>query len=340
MLGSEVLDVAIGMCFIYLLFSLICSVLNELFEAFAKNRAADLERGIQELLSHQPGDTAIEELYNHPLIYCLYAGKFVARATKKWFQKGSDLPSYIPAANFALAILDLAVPGTETQISGGAGSIAAGQVSPAVSIEALRTGVLNSQILNAKTKRGIITLIDAAGGDLNKIRRNLENWYNNSMDRVSGWYKRRTQVIIAAIALTGAAAVNVDSIAIINAISTQKSVRDSLVSASEQYAKNGGSASGSSACANAEDPNCKLTSSLGQLKALGIPVGWTNEPFEKNNRGIPQGVAWLLKLVGWCITAFAACLGAPFWFDALNKIMIVRSTVKPHEKSREEKSKS
>jgi hypothetical protein len=43
--------------------------------------------------------------------------------------------------------------------------------------------------------------------------------------------------------------------------------------------------------------------------------------------------------VGWLITALAVSLGAPFWFDMLNKFIVVRSTVKPHEKSLEEKSK-
>ena len=38
------------------------------------------------------------------------------------------------------------------------------------------------------------------------------------------------------------------------------------------------------------------------------------------------------------MTAFAATLGAPFWFDVLNKVMVIRSTVKPHEKSPEEAS--
>jgi hypothetical protein len=44
--------------------------------------------------------------------------------------------------------------------------------------------------------------------------------------------------------------------------------------------------------------------------------------------------------MGWLITAFVVSLGAPFWFDLLNKIMVVRSTVKPQEKSMDEPSKS
>ena len=39
------------------------------------------------------------------------------------------------------------------------------------------------------------------------------------------------------------------------------------------------------------------------------------------------------------MTGFALSLGAPFWFDMLNKFMVVRATVKPHEKSQDEGSK-
>ncbi len=46
----------------------------------------------------------------------------------------------------------------------------------------------------------------------------------------------------------------------------------------------------------------------------------------------------LAPILGWIFTAFAATLGAPFWFDVLNQIMVIRSTVKPHEKSGEEAS--
>jgi hypothetical protein len=45
-----------------------------------------------------------------------------------------------------------------------------------------------------------------------------------------------------------------------------------------------------------------------------------------------------MRILGWVITGFAISLGAPFWFDLLNKIMVVRSTVKPHQKSPEESS--
>ncbi len=309
MFGSTILDVAIGMCLIYLLFSLICSAISELIEGFAKNRAADLERGIRELLSHQSGDQAVQKFYDHPLIYSLFAGDFQSAALKKWWQKGRSLPSYIPARNFALALMDLALPGSGTQASGAAGSTPASvtptqtgvvinntltpsaaspqptTVNGGNSIEQLRNAVVASTILNAKTKQALITLLDAAGTDVSRARENIENWYNSAMDRVSGWYKRRTQAIVAIVALIAAAGVNVDSVTLVNTISTDQSVRDSLISVAQEQAKHGGIpqenqyTSGTQGCADPKSPDCRITASIAQLKALGIPIGWTNEPF-------------------------------------------------------------
>jgi hypothetical protein len=47
----------------------------------------------------------------------------------------------------------------------------------------------------------------------------------------------------------------------------------------------------------------------------------------------------LTLLAGWVMTALAISFGAPFWFDTLNRFMVVRSTVKPQEKSKTEAGK-
>jgi hypothetical protein len=48
---------------------------------------------------------------------------------------------------------------------------------------------------------------------------------------------------------------------------------------------------------------------------------------------------WILKVLGLLLTGLAVSLGAPFWFDVLNKIVVVRSTVSPGEKARKERRK-
>jgi hypothetical protein len=65
-----------------------------------------------------------------------------------------------------------------------------------------------------------------------------------------------------------------------------------------------------------------LKNYLSALDGLGSPLETTGKP----------------TVLGLLITAFAISLGAPFWFDLLNKFMIVRATVKPKEKSPDEAS--
>lgn len=77
-----------------------------------------------------------------------------------------------------------------------------------------------------------------------------------------------------------------------------------------------------------------------RLKDLGLPIGWEAQGEKWPAWDLGQ---WWKQLIahgfGWLLTAFAISLGAPFWFDLLNKFIVIRSAVKPHEKSPEEESK-
>jgi hypothetical protein len=72
------------------------------------------------------------------------------------------------------------------------------------------------------------------------------------------------------------------------------------------------------------------------LAQIRFPCGWGDPPPQRLRSigpdGRPGGFdpgAVAQMLVGWVVTAFAVMLGAPFWFDMLNRFMIARSAVKP-----------
>src|SRR3954465_8678678 len=92
----DMLDVAIGIAFLYLIMSLIASAVAELIESLLHYRARDLERGIREFVRDPK---LVEEIYNHPLVNGLFKGQYDAN------HKGR-LPSYIPSSVFVLALLD------------------------------------------------------------------------------------------------------------------------------------------------------------------------------------------------------------------------------------------
>jgi hypothetical protein len=311
MFGSTVLDVVIGIVFVFLLMSTLCAAVREMIEARLKTRAAYLERGIRELLQDRTGTGMARSLFTHPLIAGLYIGEYVPSpiATKlSLLALGGPLPSYIPAKSFALALLDIAARGPLTdEVSADPGGVA-------LTVQSIRERLLN--IDSVGVRRVLLTALDASQGDLMLARKSLEDWFDSGMDRVSGWYKRSSQWIILVIALVIAVAVNVDTLRLIQFLYDNEQARAVLVHGAEQVAATGLGAT-------------SATDSLRTLQGLGLPLGW-------HHAQLPQGAAWINRVLGWLLTAVAATLGTPFWFDVLNKVMVIRSTVKPREKSPEE----
>src|SRR5678815_3295395 len=117
MFGSAVLEVAIGVIFVFLLVSVLCPAVREGIEAFLKTRAAYLERGIRELLVDRKGQGLARDVYTHPLVAGMYKDEYEAKVhtTRRWpLARGHDLPSYIAPRHFALALLDIAARGPIT----------------------------------------------------------------------------------------------------------------------------------------------------------------------------------------------------------------------------------
>src|SRR6185437_8013769 len=124
MFGSEILEIAIGVVFVFLCASLLATTLREMIESVLKTRAIQLERGLRLLLDDNGGAGITQELFNHPLLYSLFAGDYEPdKLTGFWrdkVRKGigiqpapgdrervplfTNLPNYVPSRNFAMAL--------------------------------------------------------------------------------------------------------------------------------------------------------------------------------------------------------------------------------------------
>src|SRR5688572_28089025 len=166
------LDVALGMIYIYLLLSLVVTACGELVAALFRTRARMLEKGIERLLRDPK---LVEEVYRHPLIESLGQDPLFGR----WGT--GRRPSYIPAKTFALTLLDIVQPATS-----------AGRGNP----HALRAAIDKA---SPPLQRVLAILLDQAAEDAQRFRESLEQWFDNVMDRVSGWYKRRSQTMVFAL---------------------------------------------------------------------------------------------------------------------------------------------
>lgn len=325
MFGSDTLDVAVGLIFLFLLLSLVCSSIKEALETVLKYRARFLYEGLIEMLGDANRTDMVAAFYSHPIINALFHGEYNPKDI-------GNLPSYIPARAFSLALLDLIHP-AQAQIEARISVPEADR--PALAVAQLQEAVNKMQ--NETVRGALLPIIAVAGDDIAAVREHVEAWYNATMDRISGWYKRRTQIIIAIIGLLLAVLMNVDAISIARYLYTDQ-IQRSVIVAHARRGESGIESSGAFA-----DP-------LGFVETQGgVPVGWVLAPepgqrpvdYEHDWRRLPHTAqSWLLKVAGILMTTFAISLGAPFWFDVLNRIMVIRSTVKPEEKSRDEKSKS
>jgi len=340
MFGSDILEAATGIVFVFVLLSTICTSVREGLEGWFKTRASYLEFGIRELLQDRKGVGLAKEMFEHPLIFGLYAGDYTPGSSKRpgVMTSGGNLPTYIPSRSFARALMDIAARGPVGTGAAAAGADATTAADGRVlSLAHIRANA--AKIASAPVRRVLIAAIDSSQGDFDRACANLEHWYDSAMDRVSGWYKRSTQWALFWIALFVAVVLNVNTITISDYLYRHSAERAAIVSTIDKTAGVPAVDGGRYAAAKSE------------LEKLRLPMGWSagwGAPLTREERGLKGPVSldnlgyWEdvgAPVLGWLLTAVAAMLGAPFWFDVLNQIMVVRSTVKPHEKSGEEASR-
>ncbi|WP_263352937.1 hypothetical protein [Acidicapsa acidisoli] len=329
MLNSTTLEVAIGMALIYLLLSLFCTAINEAIAGILGSRAKNLEKGIQSLFSggalkladKGPAQTYAQAIYDHGLVQSLYRTD-KATGVAQWIRGGSQLPSYIPSRTFAIALFDILFQRDKTSKFADAARPAGEQPAP------LDLGTMLKMLRDlpdSKAKEAFTALVRQSGGDIAKTRQAFEQWFDDGMDRCAGWYKRRTQFALFILGLIVALTLNVDSIAVSRALWTSPALRSYAVTVGEQYGKTQPAAG-------------EITKNLADLQSLALPVGWNGRHYTFLSTD-GESDSLLFAIAGWLLTAIAMTLGAPFWFDLLNQFMVVRSTIKPREKSEVEGSK-
>ena len=418
MLNSVVLDVAIGLVFVYLVLSLMSTAANEWIAQLFEMRAKTLKQGIEALLHSPPVDPAafqpaeinpskllmrlmspgdklaralgldpstgpgfvtpastelpairealaqrLNSVLSDPQLYAKIDVGRATEATMKRAQKQSagqalalanaallresyplelgslasalfnhpliqsisqngKLPSYISPQAFSAALTDI--------------------LAQRESLDAVRVAIGN--LPDSPIKQTLVILAQQPSANLAEFERQVQTWFDDSMDRVSGWYKRKVQwvtVIVAAIVTIWA---NADTVVIARKLFLAPAVRQKIVQ-------------------DAATQSSQITPS--QMADLGELTGWSSEfiTFHKLKNGDPKSqpddsfpgmdliksfplfVAWLWgvlpgHLLGWVLTMTAVSLGAPFWFDTLNKFMNVRSAgTAPNEKG-QDKSKA
>lgn len=306
--GSAVLETAIGLVFVYLLLGLMCTTLNEwLISYFFRLRPKLLCRALDALLCNQgtaDGDLRAQ-FDRHPL---------VANTTTSGGQRTG---SYLSAVTFSKAILDLVTPA----------------VQGVIGFNDVDAGVKN--LPDGDVKKTLIALMTDTGGNLDKLRRNIEDWFDEAMDRTTGAFKRHSQAWAVVVATCLTVLTNADTLSIGHKLWENPSLRAEAVKLAEQRAE----MPRPTVSVEYSDPNDPLNPSSRQepqdsltrdeQSILGQLIGWERPVMEYSLRDL------LRHVPGWFLTIVAVSLGAPFWFDVLNRFMKLRNTGRVPQKAKE-----
>jgi hypothetical protein len=300
--GLAALDVLVGLFFLYFLLSIVCSAIQETLAQLFNMRARTLEDGVRNLLGD---DGMTDRIFRHPRL------KALSKPRTRFRKAGG--PSYIPSRVFALTLLDTLFPPGEGE-------------EESRDVFELAREKLEDPDVPGRVKTLLRDALEHAGGRRDLLRGELERSFDQAMDRVSGWYKRRAQFFLLAIAVVTVAVVNADTFSVAQRLWKDDALRAAVVAQAADTSDRG-----TQDCPGAtpeDSPQERAAKCVDHVDQLALPLGWTSV-------SSPHGWAGILgKVGGLLVTALALSLGAPFWFDLLSKIARLRASgppAPPHE---------
>src|SRR5665213_1899280 len=188
--SNAVLDIAIALVLMYLVLSLISTVLNEYIATKMKLRASTLKDALQEILDNK---TLRNDFYDHGLIDG--ANKAVGGGVAANENTAEGHVSYLSGQTFAMAVL--------------------GSLDPTKSLPGfsdVKSAIETMPDCNIRDV--LLTQLTAANGNLDALRSNVANYFDGAMDRVSGIYKRKLKLISLLVGIGIVFFLNADSIAV------------------------------------------------------------------------------------------------------------------------------
>jgi hypothetical protein len=330
MTNFPILDLVVGIIFFYFLLSVISNAVIEMLMTYSRARATVLEDWFKTIFDGK--SALVKDIMNHPAVTAL--------------SDKSKTPSYISAANFVTALLDKVNSGVETAAK--AKTVLEEMENNITASTALTPEMKSMLLLYAKEARSTYDAIATkTQSDIDIFRKKIENWYDSSMERLTGTIKKkyaRGYTIYVAICIT--LLMNADTISISAYLYNNPEVRVKLAGQAITAAKSeeykaltdsikahvtpGDTVTVQELEKQLKERSAQVEKAYAAING-SIPLGWKAIEFEAVSGGGGWSFFILSKLVGLAVTVLAICLGAPFWFDMLNKIANLRGTGKPPE---------
>lgn len=350
MSGFPILDLVAGIIFIYFLLSIISSSAVEMVMTAFKLRGKMLGKWLKEIfnLDVTLPDGTKQKLGRAIMDHCSVTG----------LSKSGKAPSYIDAKNFTSAFLEKITYDPENKhgiamdLDSIIESIKKSESLPHSLQRVLLTYAYEARDKYAAISKATVTEVTSIMSEVDLFKQKIERWFDTNMDRVSGSLKiKYIRPLTLMIGMIAVVLLNADSIAIAKYLYSNPEARanmaaqaynaptDSVFQKQVANIKAGTDTSKNDSITlqQIKDTLIAQRASIIKTKAVlqssGLPLGWNKDELRD-----PVTLRYSFKLIvskitGLLATILAVMMGAPFWFDVLNKISNMRSAGKKPESS-------
>jgi len=235
---NNILLLLISLVFIYAVLSILVSILTEAWNHRSKIRGIFLKDSIYKMLKDPLNKDYGYLFYNHITISGLKSAP-------------DKLPHYISSRMFAEVLIDIiaqqAVHNRKVQvILDETGNKQYQLDTTEVSSDIIKRFQLGLNTMNTSPFTDLLqSFLDKSKnesseneGDYSKLKAHIEQWFNDYMDRVSGWYKTKQQRKFLVVGFVVAISLNVDSLHLLKVLSLDDNLKDRLVASAEQTVDN------------------------------------------------------------------------------------------------------
>lgn len=315
MLNTPILELVILLSFVYFIGSLILSAINEAIAGGLRLRQKQLKYALENMFFGSDWRPFVQrQLIKSPHIQSL-------------MKKNGRYPAYIPAKSFVLTIVEQFRKSETTTLRYQKNKLSD-------SITALEIPYGLKQVLLDFAKQ-VEAIYPDNEKQIEEFEKKLADFYESTMDRAGGWYKRKTRTILLIIATALSIALNIDTIKIANDALSDKpklsSAVDNISSNLDELAKLQSVAVTDTSVEVIAKKDGDIANEVNNIRLVyeqttGYTFGYKSffEEWKAN---------FWRKLLGILITAFALQLGSNYWFDMMNKAVNIRAVGKrPDEK--------
>ncbi len=350
----KTLDILLGVSVVMLIVSMAVTVLTQLVVGLAQSRGRNLKRGLADLL--QQIDPTLERqivekisaaVLTHPLI-ASNRGQLGATIHREEFTKlllaisSGNVPAHVTTrlGDSAKAALDTVIKRN-------------GIEDPSAVLDNVRALAMRLEMANpelASNVRHAMALMREADS---KLVAKINAWFDQTIDRVSERFTRSTQLITAGCALMVAFTVQLDTVGLINHLSSDEKFRQALVARAigMDIDLSPGAAetanppkTGQLRSVTLEVEQRKQIDALVDTGVFRVPNGYSEWQARWADIKFPFSETKLLgkgalgaaqegqeqqqvSVLGVLLTALLLSLGAPFWYNALKNLLRLRSIV-------------